>query len=97
LSVLRSWNLPEPVRQVDVGGSDWIGRVDFSYPHARLLIELDGRRYHSTALDLESDRLRDNRLMAEGWRVMRVTWAQLEDAPERAVALIRRALKPTAA
>ena len=55
--------LPEPVRQLDVGDSSgWIGRVDFAYPAAGLLIELDGRRNHSSKLDQEADRRRDARL-----------------------------------
>lgn len=31
LSLLRSNGLPEPARQVDVGGERWVGRVDFAY------------------------------------------------------------------
>jgi very-short-patch-repair endonuclease len=92
LRVVRRAGLPEPVRQLDVGDGAWVGRVDFAYPLAGVLIELDGRRYHSAKLDLESDRLRDNRLMAAGWRVLRVTWPQLHGRPDEVVALVRRAL-----
>jgi hypothetical protein len=94
LKVIRAAGLPEPVRQADVGdGAGWVGRVDFVYPQAKVLIELDGRRYHSALLDLEADRSRDNRLVAGGWRVMRVTWAQLRDRPDEVVGLIRRLLR----
>ena len=42
LDLTRAAGLPEPVRQLDVGDSAaWIGRVDFAYPAAGLLIELD--------------------------------------------------------
>ncbi|HEX2046840.1 MAG TPA: DUF559 domain-containing protein, partial [Acidimicrobiales bacterium] len=87
LRIVRRAGLPEPVRQLNVGGRAWIGRVDFAYPGACVLIELDGRRYHSAKLDLESDRLRDNRLVAAGWRVMRVTWDQVHRHPDEVVSL----------
>jgi very-short-patch-repair endonuclease len=93
LRIVRRAGLPEPVRQLNVGGRAWIGRVDFAYPGACVLIELDGRRYHSAKLDLESDRLRDNRLVAAGWRVMRVTWDQVHRHPDEVVSLVRRALR----
>lgn len=39
---------------------------------------LDGRAAHHTARNYERDRARDRRLQARGWRVVRVTWGQLE-------------------
>ena len=54
--LVRDAGLPEPVRQLDVGDDEaWIGRVDVAYPPARLLIELDSRRHHSSKLDGEAD------------------------------------------
>ena len=93
LRLVRASGLPEPVRQLDAGGEAWVGRVDFSYPSVHLVVELDGRRYHSARLNLEADRERDNRLVVSGWRVVRITFAQLRDHPERVVALLRRALE----
>jgi very-short-patch-repair endonuclease len=92
LRVARAADLPEPVRQLDVGDHAWVGRVDFAYPSAHLVVELDGRRHHSSKLDLEADRARDNRLMAGGWRVVRITYAWLRDHPDQVVALLRKAL-----
>lgn len=92
LAVVRDAGLPEPERQVDVGGSEWVGRVDFAYPRRKLLIELDSRRHHTALLDLESDRIRDNRLTSSGWRIVRITWAQLTTSPEEVVSLLRQLL-----
>ncbi|HEV3400872.1 MAG TPA: DUF559 domain-containing protein, partial [Acidimicrobiales bacterium] len=92
LRIIRRAGLPEPARQLDVGDGEWIGRVDFAYPGSGVLIELDGRRYHSAKLDLESDLLRDNRLVAAGWRVLRVTWDQLHRRPDEVVSLIHGVL-----
>lgn len=93
VSVLRRAGPRVPVRQLAAGERQgWTGRADFAFPGARLLIELDGRRYHSAKADLEADRERDNRLVASGWRVLRVTWRQLVDHPDRIVALLRDVL-----
>jgi hypothetical protein len=91
LHLVRSAGLPEPVRQLDCGdGEGWVGRVDFAYPGVRVLIELDSRRHHSSRLDFESDRARDNRLVAGGWRLLRLTWHDVTRRPDDVVELLRR-------
>jgi hypothetical protein len=92
LEVVRTAHLPEPVRQLDVGDSvGWIGRVDFAYPDVRALIEVDGRRYHSSLLDQQADARRDAALRAAGWReVVRFGWDDIVRRPETVVARVRR-------
>ncbi len=98
LALSRSAGLPEPVRQLDAGDDEgWVGRVDFAYPELRLLIELDGRRHHSTLLDREADRRRDERLRAAGWRIVRLTWADVVQRPAETVARLRLLLAGAAA
>jgi very-short-patch-repair endonuclease len=49
---------------------------------------------HETSEDLfESDRWRQNVLVADGWRVLRFTWAMLRDHPEVFVAAVIEALR----
>lgn len=93
LQVLVEAGLPEPQRQVWAGGTVAVGRVDFAFPDAGLLIEADSRRHHMSKLDFESDRRRDNWLMATGWRVLRITWEQVTTRPDEVVALVRDALR----
>ncbi len=97
LSLLRSSGLPEPTRQVDVGGDRWVGRVDFAYLDRRLIIEIDSAVHHSTKLDLDADARRDAELAAAGFRIVRITDDQLWFRPRDAVATIRSALAPAAA
>lgn len=94
LDLVRAAGLPEPVRQFDAGHSgDWIGRVDFAYPRAGLLIELDGRRYHSVLLDRRADERRDARLLAGGWRhVERFSWSDVVDRPHAVIARLETEL-----
>jgi hypothetical protein len=90
--------LPEPVRQLDVGDDlRWIGRVDVAYPARMLLIELDSARHHSTVLDRASDAARDEALVAGGWRVERIPWADLVGSPGLVVSRIRELLETPAA
>jgi len=53
--------------------------VDAAWPDRRLIVELDSYEFHGTRQAFENDRRRDRRLTAAGWRVMRVTWRDLDE------------------
>jgi hypothetical protein len=57
----------------------------------RLIVELDGRRAHGTKSAQASDSRRDRLLQEAGWRVVRLTWQDLE-APEALILELRRLL-----
>ena len=65
---------------------------DFIWRDARLIVEADSRRVHGTVTAFEKDRLRDQRLAAAGWTVIRVTWHQVTNEPERLVQTLRKLL-----
>src|SRR5262249_23995544 len=82
VGILRGHGLPEPAREIDLSDRDgWVGRVGFVYRDTSLLIEADSRTHHSSFSDQIADRRRDNRFMAEGYRVLRFTWDDLEQRP----------------
>ena len=58
----------------------WI-EVDCLWRSARLIVELDSRKFHQTDAAFENDRERDRALISEGWRVIRITWRQLDRDP----------------
>ncbi|MGH9179615.1 MAG: type IV toxin-antitoxin system AbiEi family antitoxin domain-containing protein [Acidimicrobiales bacterium] len=94
LRVLRDAGLPEPVREYDAPWSrDAPGRVDFAFPWARLIIEVDSRRWHTRERDFEADRRRDREAQLAGWTVYRFTWQDLKEDPEGVVRTILRALQ----
>lgn len=98
LELVRSHQLPEPARQVDLGDVDsWIGRVDFVYPAERIVIECDGALAHSALLDRRADEARDCRLAAAGWTVRRFTWTDVTVHPGRVAHSLRTALEDRAA
>ena len=55
----------------------------------KLALETDGAGTHLTRRAFEDDHDRDLRLKAAGWEVIRITWRQLHEEPERVVALLR--------
>jgi hypothetical protein len=65
---------------------------DFLWRDARLIVEADSRRVHGTVSAFEEDRRRDQLLTADGWTVLRCTWRQVLDEPDRLAATIRTLL-----
>ena len=66
--------------------------VDMLWREQQLAIEADGEETHGTRRAFQEDRRRDQRLVAAGYRVARVTWRQAEDEPVAVVARIKRML-----
>jgi len=69
-----------------------IGMADVQFPRARLIIEIDGKAYHGESR-FQSDRTRQNRLVLAGYTILRFTWEDLGDRPERVARQIRDALR----
>jgi very-short-patch-repair endonuclease len=86
LALVEDAGLPSPETNVrlEIGGV-WI-EVDCVWRDERLVVELDGRTHHDTEAAFERDRVRDRRLQAAAWRVVRVTWRALEEDPDAVVA-----------
>ncbi len=90
VELTRRYGLAEPERQVDLGDADGcIGRVDFLFRGARLVVEVDGAEFHDGLVDRRRDEARDARLTAVGWRVLRFRWADVVDRPAAVARAIR--------
>jgi Protein of unknown function (DUF559) len=92
LALLVEAGLPEPERQVDLGGDGWVGRIDFYVRQARLVVEIDSGWFHTSALDVAADERRDAALRAAGFGVVRITEDEVRNRPVAAVERFRRAL-----
>lgn len=88
LEVVRSGDLRPPETNVVVHGYE----VDCLWREERLVVEVDGRKYHSNSRAFERDRGRDAVLIAHGYRVMRVTWKQINAHPRPLLVRLARAL-----
>jgi very-short-patch-repair endonuclease len=67
--------------------------VDVIFRKLKLVIEIDGRLYHTGTEVFETDRWRQNLLILNGWCVLRFTWTMIEDHPEKVIAMVRDAIK----
>jgi hypothetical protein len=63
-------------------------RVDAFIPPWALVVEADGRTYHTKRADFENDRRRDNLAVAHGYRVLRFTYRMLNDNPAEVLRII---------
>jgi very-short-patch-repair endonuclease len=77
LALVRRYGLPEPRVNVIVAGE----LVDFHWPQQRLVVEVDGWRFHKGRRRFEEDRRRDVKLQLAGQRVARVTKRRIEREP----------------
>lgn len=87
LAVVRSGDLRPPETNVVVHGYE----ADYLWREERLVVEVDGRKYHSDGRSLEGDRGRDAVLVAHGYR-MRVTWRQIKKHPRPLLGHLAKAL-----
>jgi very-short-patch-repair endonuclease len=67
--------------------------VDFLWRRQRLVVETDCFTYHRGAIAFEDDHARELDLHQLGFKVLRFTDKQLEDEPERVVAIVSHALR----
>ena len=89
LAAIRDCGLPPPRANAIVASGRHRLEVDFLWEEDRLVVEADGLETHATPLAFRRDRWRDQVLAAAGYRVLRITWGQLEDEPGEALARIR--------
>ncbi len=86
---ITCWVANRPVR--DRGGT-LIGYVDLAVAQVKVAIEIDGDAWHLSPADVLRDRLRDQRLVENGWTVVRFRALDVFRDPERFVASVRTIL-----
>lgn len=67
-------------------------KIDLAFPLQKIAIEVDGWAFHSDAEVFVKDRNRQNEIALLGWKVLRFTWLDLTEYPQRVVAEIRHAI-----
>ncbi len=99
LAQITSAKLPVPIRQ---SNQPWQGTgrrflADFCWPDYALVVEVDGGTWvkgrHATGAGFERDCVKLNLAVIAGWRVLRVTGAQVKR--HEALSWIRRVLEST--
>ncbi|MDG4667303.1 DUF559 domain-containing protein [Mycobacterium sp. 236(2023)] len=67
--------------------------VDVVFRGAKVAIEVDGWAFHSDPEAFQNDRKRQNHLALQGWQVLRFTWLDLVEYPDRVIATVRSAIR----
>lgn len=96
LALCAAHGIPRPLVNHIVEGEE----ADFFWPVQRVIVETDGRATHFTRSAYESDRARDARLLALGYRTMRVTERQIRlgsATVAQTLLAVLRAAAPTSA
>ncbi len=65
--------------------------ADFLFEASRVVVEVDGFAYHSDAEAFNRDRTKQNALILARYVVLRFTWLDLTEYPDRVIAEVRRA------
>ena len=90
LALARGTGLPRPEVNRVIGGR----RRDFSWPQQRLVVEVDGYRYHSSRQAKRRDHRRDRELTALGWRPIRLTYEEVAFEPNEIARELGALLSP---
>ncbi len=79
-----------PLRQFPLPGHQIVtGCVDAALVEAKLILEADGRRWHTRVADFRRDRERDKAAARVGWQTMRFTHEELVEDPRAEAEAIR--------
>ena len=96
LAITRELGIPDPDTNqfiVPDDGGPAI-RVDFVWRDQRVIVEADSKKWHNTRQRFEQDRVRDQRLTAAGWTIIRTTWRQMKHRPHELRPLLLKLLAP---
>ena len=80
--LLDSPEIPEYARQLPINYPTSTATVDAYIPKWRMIVEGDGRRWHTRKADFERDRQRDNAAAAAGLLVIRLSYQMLRNDRE---------------
>jgi very-short-patch-repair endonuclease len=89
LRLCRDAGLPAPEVNETLDLGDLCLMPDFLWRKERLIVELDGWRYHGTRSAFERDPRRRQRLQLAGWRVTSATWTQVVREPAQLARVVR--------
>jgi very-short-patch-repair endonuclease len=86
---LEAAGLPAPKRQIPLPSRSAIaGIADAGYADVRMLLEADGRRWHTRVRDLRRDHERDAEAARAGWVTLRFMHEQLVSTPAEVAATV---------
>lgn len=95
LRCLLKAGLPRPVPQFPIRhNGEFVARVDFAYPGARVAIEAESYRWHGGPHAHARDIDRYNRLRDIGWELVLVTWQEVSYRAREVAARVAQYVLP---
>ncbi|WP_019970476.1 DUF559 domain-containing protein [Mycobacterium sp. 141] len=67
--------------------------IDVAFLKHKIAIETDGWAFHHDQDDFQKDRVKQNEIALMGWQVLRFTWLDLTEYPQRVLAEVRFAIE----
>jgi hypothetical protein len=87
----RDCGLPPPDLQVQLGGDEFLARVDFYWWEFRTVVEVDGAMKYDDRNAAVRQLRRDAKLRHAGFEVEHFNWQEITQTPDRVAATIRAA------
>lgn len=85
-ALVRRSPLPDPHRQYPLPRRDGVRNLsDAAWSEVKLIVEVDGRRWHQRLADMKRDRDRDLKAAAAGWQVVRLLYEHVVGAPDETI------------
>jgi very-short-patch-repair endonuclease len=66
--------------------------ADFFFRDAKVVVEVDGFAHHIDPEVFQRDRVKQNALALAGYQVLRFTWLDLTEYPDRVIREVKRAI-----
>lgn len=85
--------LARPERQIPAKVGDSTVAIDLGWSAIMVGVECDGLFFHGSNISLPWDDDRQNDLQLQGWLILRFTWEQLTEQPDRVIAQLRAAVE----
>ncbi len=92
-AVFREFGVPLPRGNRWVWDGEKLVEVDFVWFGERVIVEVDGGRYHSTRWRRRQDAAKTTALRAQGWSVLRFADVEVAGAPAQMAATILTSLR----
>jgi very-short-patch-repair endonuclease len=88
--LIEQSDIEPPRRQHPLPRDDGVlGLADAAWPAIKLIVEVDGRRWHQRIADMKKDRDRDMKAAGVGWQVVRPLHEHIVGAPEETIRELR--------
>jgi hypothetical protein len=92
LALFRSHSVPEPASNRWIWDGERLVEVDFVWPEAGVIVEVDGWRYHRSRWRRRQDAAKTAALEAQGWRVLRFSEFAIAGTPADVAATVLTAI-----